>query len=191
MITMISERPKSKMRQYRILIVAIAVVLVTSLFLAHMPERIDGTMTVSTSTGETAEIDIDILYFSNLILPSYVKGTLSVNGIEYTDQYTKLKEFPYVSDNRLFPSAWWKEKESVPYNVTFLKSDCTDVNSALRNRINVMDIVLEKGICKIHYMYTDESNQIDGEIKGISFWGPAKNADEAKQIAESFGYREP
>ncbi len=97
-------------------------------------------MTVSTSTGETAEVDIDILYFSNFILPSYVKGTLTVDGVEYTDEYTKLKEFPYVSDNRL---------------------------------------------------YSDESNQIDGTIEGISFWGPAQNAEEAKEIMEFFGYRIP
>ena len=135
------DRAKVKIRKYRIIIiVALAVVIVTALFLAHMPERIEGTMTVSTSTGETAEVDIDILYFSNFILPSYVKGTLTVDGVEYTDEYTKLKEFPYVSDNRL---------------------------------------------------YSDESNQIDGTIEGISFWGPAQNAEEAKEIMEFFGYRIP
>lgn len=148
-------------------------------------------MMVSADNGETAEIDIDILYFSNLIFPSYVKGTLTVDGIEYIDQYTKLKEFSYVSDNRLFPSDWWEAKGSLPYNMTFLKSDCTDVISARLNQIDVLDIVLDKGVCKIHYMYTDEKNQIDTEINGISFWGPAHNAEEAKQIAESFGYQIP
>lgn len=177
------------MKKGKIIIIAFAVIVVTALFLTHMPERIKGTMTVSTITGETAELDVDVLYFSNLILPSYVKGTLSVDGIEYTDQYTMLKKFPSVSDNRLFPSDWWKTKESVPCNMTFLRSDCTDVISAQQNRINVLDVVLNNGVCEIHYMYTDESNQIDSETKGISFWGPAQNAEEAKRIAEFFGYK--
>ena len=184
-------KKSGKMRKYGIIIAALVVVVAAALFLAYMPERIEGTMTVSAGNGETAKVDFDILYFSNFFLPSYVKGTLSVDGIEYTDQYTKLKEFPSVSDNRLFPSAWWKEKASIPYNMTFIKFDCADVNTALLNRINVLDIVLDKGVRKIHYVYMDESNQIDRTIEGISFWGPAQNAGEAEQIAESFGYRVP
>lgn len=170
------------------IIIALAVVVAAALFLTHMPERIKGSMTVSTSTGETAEVDIDILYYSNLILPSYVKGTLLVDGITYTDEYTMLKKFPSVTNNRLFPSDWWKTKETIPYNMTFVRSDCIDPISAQLNRIIVFDIVLHEGVSEIHYMYTDESNQIGTEIKGISFWGPAQNAEEAKQIAKYFGY---
>lgn len=179
------------MKKYRIITGAVAFIVVVVFIFLQIPEHIDTVMTVSTDTGETAEIDIDILYFSNLVLPSYVKGTISVDGIEYTDQYTKLKEFSAVSDNRLFPSGWWKSKESVPYNMTFVKSDCTDVGSVSLNRIDVLDVVFNNGICEIHYMYTDESNQIDTEIKGISFWGPAQNAEDAKQIADFFGYKTP
>lgn len=179
-----------KKRKTTIILILIVVVVI-ALLLGHMPEQIEGTMTVSTSTGETAEIDVNILYYSNLVLPPYVKGTISVDGVEYTDQYTLLKKIPSVTDNRLFPSDWWKTKESVPYNMTFVRSDCTDVVSAHLNRINVLDVVLNKGICEIHYMYTDESNQIDTEIKGISFWGPAQDAEDAKQIAEFFGYKTP
>lgn len=179
------------MKKHRIIIFALAAVVVAALFLAHIPEHIKGTMTVATGTGETAEVDVDILYYSNLILPSYVKGSLSFDGVEYTDEYTMLKKFPYVTDNRLFPSDWWKTKGSVPCNMTFVRSDCTDVISAQLNRIIVLDVVLNKGICEIHYMYLDESDQIGTNIAGISFWGPAQNAEEAKQIAEFFGYKTP
>lgn len=175
----------------RTVIIALAVVLVSAFFLSHIPRRIDQTMTVSSGSGEPAEVDIHVLYFPNLVLPSYVKGTVSVDGIAYTDQYTMLKKFPGVSDNRLFPSDWWRIKESIPCNATFLKSDCRDVISARLNRINVLDVVWNQGICKIHYMLTDESNQIGTTIPGISFWGPARNAEEAKQIAASLGYKNP
>lgn len=173
------------------IIITLVVVVVTAFLFMYIPERIQCTLTVSTGNGETAEADIDILYFSRLILPSYVKGTISIDGIEYVDRYTMLKKFPSVSDNRLFPSDWWETKQSVPYNMIFLKSDCTDVNSALLNSISVLDIVLNKGECKIHFMYADAGNQNGTKIEGISFWGPAKNGEEAKQIAESFGYKVP
>lgn len=180
------------MKKRKIIItVALAVIIVTTLVLVQIPERIEETITVSTVTGETAEVNVDITCYSSLLLPSYVKGTLSVDGIQYTDRYTKLKEFPAVSDNRLFPSDWLERKGTIPHNTTFLKSDCTDVMAALLNKIIILDIVLDDGVCKIHYAYLDESNKVGTGIKGISFWGPAQNAEDAKQIAESFGYQIP
>ena len=84
--------------------IALAAVIVIVLFLTHLPQRIESTMTVSTSTGTTAEVKFDLRYYPNFILPSYVKGTVFVAGVEYTDEYTMLEKFPGVSDNRLFPA---------------------------------------------------------------------------------------
>lgn len=179
------------MKKQRIIAIAVAAIILVALVFVPIPKRLEDTIAVASITGETVEVDVDVLIFSSLALPSYVKGTLAIDGIEYTDQYTKLKEFPYVSDNRLFPASWWKTEEPVPCNMTFLKSDCSDVNSALLNQIKVLDIVFDHGVCKIHYMYMDESNQIGTQIEGISFWGPAQNAEEAKQIAKSLGYQIP
>ena len=151
-----------------------------------MPTDIKSTLTVSSDTGETAEIELDLRYYRNLIFPSYVKGTVTIDGAAYIDKYTKLKEFPSVSDDRLFPSGWWKDKSDLPCNTTFLRADCSDVLSAMVNRIDILEIVFEEGTCKIHYIYSDEKNQIGTNIPGISFWGPAQNADEAEQIAEYF-----
>ena len=119
-----------------------------------------------------------------------MKGTLFVDGTEYSDKYTILKTFPGVSDNHLLPPDWWKSKGSVPYNMTFLRTDCTDVISAGLNNINILDVEIQKKtVSKIHYIYTDESNQVESIIEGVSFWGPAQNANEAKCIADSFGYK--
>ena len=178
-----------KNKKQKAIITVLVIAIVVAFILTHVPKHIKETMTVATHNGETSMLDVDILYFPNLIFPSYVKGTLSFDGVAYTDEYTFLQSIPSVTDNRLFPSDWWKTKGSVPYNMIFIRTDCTDVISAQINRINVLDVVLNKGIDKIHLMYTDESNQIDGSIKGISFWGPSTNAEEAKQIAELFGYK--
>lgn len=179
------------MKNKKAIITILVIAIVAAIFLTHIPKHIKETMTVATHNGETAILDVDILYFPNLILPSYVKGSLSFDGVAYTDKYTFFKNIPSVTDNRLFPSDWWKTKGSVPYNMIFLRTDCTDVVSAQINRINVLDVVLDNGIGEIHLMYTDENNQVDGVIKGISFWGPSKNAEEAKQIAARFGYSTP
>ena len=178
-----------KNKKQKAIITILVIAIIAAIFLTHIPKHIRETMTVATYNGETAILDVDILYFPNLILPSYAKGTLSLDGVSYTDEYTFLQNIPSVTDNRLFPSEWWKTKGSVPYNMIFIRTDCTDVVSAHINRINVLDVILDNGIGKIHLMYTDEVNQVDGVIKGISFWGPSKNAEEAKQIAELFGYK--
>ena len=94
----------------RVIIIAIVAVVVALLVLAQLPQQMTGTIAVSSAAGETAQISFDLLVYSNFILPSYVKGTLFVDGVAYTDQYTMLQKFPGVSDNRLFPSDWWKTK---------------------------------------------------------------------------------
>lgn len=174
-----------------LIVLAISILIVGTMSLALIPEQITGTMTVATGTGETATVDFDLLYYSNFILPSYVKGTLNVDGVDYIDQYSMYDKFPSIKDNELIPSDWWNTNSSVPYNMTFIRSDCSDIISAQINRINVLDIVLDKGICAIHFMYSDESNAVNGSVSGLSFWGPAQNAEEAAQIAEFFGYHAP
>ena len=174
-----------------IIVIVFAFVIVAALSLIHIPTRIQDSITVSTYTGETAKFEIDIQYYKSLILPSYIKGTITVDGVVYTDKYTISKGFRGLSDNRLFPSDWWKRKGSGPYNTTFVRSDCTDIISATHNRIEFFNIVLNKGVSKIHYAYLDDSNMVDSHIEGIMFCGPAQNAEEAKQIAESFGYKVP
>lgn len=174
-----------------LVMIALAAVVVIALCFAQMPEQITGTVTVATETGETATVEYDLLYYSNFILPSYVKGTLTVDGVEYTDQYSMFEQIPSVEDNALIPSDWWQSESAVPYNMTFVRSDCADVISAQLNKIDVLDVVLDKGICKIHYLYFDERNAVDGVVSGISFWGPAQNAEEAAQTSEFFGYSAP
>ncbi|MBE5868160.1 MAG: hypothetical protein E7293_04260 [Lachnospiraceae bacterium] len=124
-----------------IIIISLIIVVVAIFLLTHIPKRIQCTMTVANAAGETAVLDVDLLYYSNLIFPSYVKGTLSVDGVAYIDEYTMYKTHPYLPDHRLFPSDWWKYKGSLPENTTFIRSDCTDFSSAGTNRVYVLDIV--------------------------------------------------
>lgn len=175
----------------RIYIIALAVVIAAILSLIHWPKQLQGTMTVSTGTGETSDVEFYLSYYRSLILPNYVKGTIYIDGVEYTDRHTKLKEFPGMADNCLFPSAWWKTKESIPYNMTFVRSDCLNIIQATQNQIDVLNIVLEKDGYKIGYVYLDERNLDDSNIHGVNFWGPAQNADEAARVAIDLGYEAP
>ena len=173
------------------IVLIISILIVVAISLTLIPKQIRGTLTVANGTGETATVEYDLLYYSNFILPSYVKGTLTVDGVEYTDQYSMFEQFPSLKKNELIPSDWWQSESSVPYNMNFVRSDCADVISAQLNKIDVLDVVLDKGICKIHYLYLDERNAVDGTVSGISFWGPAQNAEEATQISEFFEYSPP
>ena len=111
--------------------------------------------------------------------------------VETQDQYTVMKGFKFASDNQLFPSDWWTRKTPLPYNLSFIRTDLTDTFSNLQNRIEVINLELDEGVSKIHFMSMGDQNHIGGADQNGSFWGPAKNAEEAKQVAEYFGYREP
>lgn len=185
-----------KKRRNIILFAVLAVVVVAVLSLMYWPKQLQGTMTVSSGTGETAVIEWDLCCYKSLLLPAFTKGTLTVDGVEYTDQYTKMKALPGESDYRLFASDWWKTKQSMPYNMTFAKSECTTIAETFGNQIVVTNIVIEKNIQKISYAYFDDRNRIDNlngssRIPGIRFYGPAQNTEEASEIAESFGYHTP
>ena len=184
------------MNTRKIITSAIIIILVGVLVVTHIPKQYKGTMTVYATydgNGESAEVDYDIRYYPNWILPAYVKGTLSANGMTYTDRYTKLKKFPAISDNRLLPSDWWNaRKSSVPCNATFVKSDAADIPSALMDRIDILDMEFKDGkISRIAAMFSDLSFRHNDTVPGIPVWGPAQNPEEAEQVAESFGLRIP
>lgn len=186
------------MKKRGTIILAVAVAVVTAVvLLALAPKHMTGSFTCSTADGETAEVAYDVQYYARRILPSFAKGTVTFNGVSYTDSYTKLKDFPHVSDNRLFPSGWWKTNSSSPYNTTFLKSDCDDFITAMSNAIILFDYDCSDGVCRFCLAYMDDSNAQteDGDssgasdISGIIFYGPAQNAEEARQVAASLGLK--
>ncbi len=176
------------MKRRIIIIVILAVLLLAAALLMYIPKKIECSMTAATAAGETAKVDVNIRLYSSILLPSFAKGTITVDGVEYTDKYTKLNEFSHVSDNRLFPADWWKNQTSVPYNLTFLKSDGKEFNAVILNYINIFDVEFDDGISKIHYMYSDVKNQVGSNITGVSHFGPAENARQAEEIAAYFGY---
>lgn len=175
----------------KLIIVALVAIALLTLVLTHMPKRFQATVTACTGSGETADFVFDIQYFPNLIWPAYVKGTVTMDGVEYIDEYTARKEFHGKFDNRLFPSDWWKSKSTFPYNMTFVRSDCTDVISASLNKITVLDAGMDQDICKILLAYTDKNNRNENVIPGVNYWAPAKTAEEAKEISEFLGYVQP
>jgi len=172
-----------------IIIIALIVIVAAILPFIHIPKRIQCTIPVANGAGETALLDVDIRHYSSLVLPSYVKGTVSVDEVEYVDYATRFK---HQSDSGLFPSDWWNYRDAL-HNTTFLLSDWNDSIKSFQNSVNIIDMVLNgDDIHAIHYLYMDDSIEaVDGMKSSISFWGPAQNSEEAKQIAESFGYAAP
>ena len=79
------------MRKFRFAALILVVFVIFACIFLLTPKRLKGTLACTSLDGEMAEVDYDIRYFGRRILPSYVKGTISVNGISYVDQYTKLE----------------------------------------------------------------------------------------------------
>ena len=170
---------KRKMKKKTLIIIAAIVIVVAVLILTHLPKDIEQTMTVATAEGETAEVVFDLRYYPNLFLPSIVRGTVTFDGVEYTDEYTMLDSLPGQIDKSLVRSNW-----------RFVRSDCTDFMAMQINSLLVFDFELDKEFFKICCSITDESKPNGtGGHSGVNYWGPAQNAEEAKEIAESMGYK--
>jgi len=166
------------MKKKTLIIIAAIVIVVAVLILTHLPKDIEQTMTVATAEGETAEVVFNLRYYPNLILPSIVRGTVTFDGVEYTDRYTMWDSLPGQVENPLFQSIW-----------DFVRSDCTDFMAMQINKLVVFDFELDKEFSKVLCSILDESKPNGtGGHSGVNYWGPAKNAEEAKEIAESMGY---
>ena len=75
--------------------------------------------------------------------------------------------------------------------MTFVRADCADVKSASLNNIMVLNPEMDQGVCKILLTYMDESNRNETGVPGVNYWGPAKTAEEAKEVSEFLGYAQP
>lgn len=166
------------MKKKLIIIASIVIVVAAVLILTHLPKDIEQTMTVSTADGTTAEVVFDLRYYPNLILPSIVRGTVTFDGVEYTDKYTMLDSLPGQIENHLFKFNW-----------DFVRSDCTDFMAMQINTLKVFDFELDKEFSKVICSVMDESKPNGtGGHSGVNYWGPAQNAEEAKKVAESLGF---
>lgn len=162
------------------------ILVLAVLILTHIPRRIEDTIHVSTTSGETVEMKINVSYYANWILPSYVKGSVAIDGTQYTDQYTFLKALPGKSDNKLFPENWWKDKSTLPNNMTFYKSDYSDVTSATANSVHILNIEWNKNKISAIYCAVFSDTQTEN---AVGYFGPADTAEDANLIADHFGLK--
>lgn len=177
------------MKKFRIGIIILVGVLLLGLILYHLPQRRQVSMWVCTLSGESAQVEMDLKYYRRLFVAPYVRGTVFLDGVEYIDEDSILKTFPgIVNSNKSFPELYWQKEVVLPDNMTFCKKTAADILEAGNNRILFVEVSGEDSFEKIHFMYSDESMMDEsGSIHGISYFGPAQTAEEAKKIATYFG----
>ncbi len=172
-----------KMRTFAILVALLLVTAIGAL-LFYLPVQKLYSMTVCSLEGDTKQLEIDLKYYRRLFLPDYVKGTVILDGVEYTDQYTLAESFHGIQTNHtLQPGAG-------AYNTRFDKSTCNDIIEANSNHINFLEISSYDDFGQLHFMYLDSAMVVDGEITGVSYCGPAETAEEALEIYKAFGYND-
>lgn len=131
------------------------------------------------------QMEIDVKYQRRLFAAPYVKGSLFLDGVEYIDEDSILKTFHNVTSGSESDSG---KDSNFPANMVFCKKTASNILEAGNNRIIFADIGGEDNFEKIHFVYTDESMMDEsGGIHGISYFGPAQTAEEAKSIATYFG----
>lgn len=186
------------MKKSGIVIKILVCALLLGLVIYHLPQRRQTSMPVCNAAGEVSTLEIDVNYYRRLFSTPWVEGTVTFDGVVYQDYYADLKE-NNVEEHGSNSSFWgWDWDFSpgeapLPSNMDFIKinSDTTGLtwlhNSA--NRINFFDIQGTDTFEKVYIIYSDESiTDASGHISGISYCGPATNAEEARQVAEYFGY---
>lgn len=172
-------------KKFRIGIIILVGVLLLGLILYHLPQSRQVSMQVYTLSGENAQVKMDVKYYRRLFAAPYVKGSVFLDGVEYIDEDSILKTFQNVTNGSESDSG---KDSNFPANMVFCKKTASNILEAGNNRIIFFDVSGNDGFEKIHFMLMDESMMDEsGGIHGISYFGPAKTAEEAKSIATYFG----
>ena len=169
------------MKLVRKCIIGVSICLVL-LFLCFFftPRSIQTSTWACDVDGNAVQVEIDIKLYRRLFSASYVEGSIFLAGEEYVDTNTLLESFSRIQDETK-PSAIG----SVPDNMSFCKKTALnepDSNqkfaAAMSNRVFFLNVSGDDLFEKFYFIYMDESLP-----EGVNYYGPAKTAEEAKEIA--------
>lgn len=188
------------MKKSRILLIVLAVALLTGLIIYHLPQRRQVSMPVCNAAGEVSTLQIDVNYYRRLFSTPWVEGTVTFDGVVYQDYHADLKA-GNVEEHGSNSSFWGWDfclppvNDLRPDNMRFVKvTSFTDVWDHFSNSANNIFFMGANdsnafSFDKVMFFYSDESNQSEsGSIPGILYYGPAATPEEARQIAEEYGY---
>lgn len=188
------------MKKSRILLIILAVALLTGLIIYHRPHRRQVSMPVCSADGAVSTLQIDVNYYRRLFSTPWVEGTVTFDGVVYRDYHADLKA-GNVEEHGSNSSFWGWDfclppvNDLLPDNMRFVKvpssSEGWDHFSNSANNILFMGAKDRDAFRfdQIMFFYFDESNRSEsGSIPGILYSGPAATPEEARQIAEDYGY---
>lgn len=139
----------------------------------HLPIRQTAKMPVCTLDGKTADVKINVSFHRSFFKPTVVKGALTFNGTEHHDLAHA------AAEKSFFENLSGKFDEVFHGTVSdFYVYDVT--NSAL----HVTDYTGKYNMEQLMFWYLDDDAEQDKDTdNGIAYFGPAKNAGEAKAVA--------
>jgi len=188
------------MRKSRIFATALICLLVLGLIIYHRPHRRQVSMPVCSAAGEVSTLQIDVNYYRRLFSTPWVEGTVTFDGVVYRDYHADLKA-GNVEEYGSNSSFWGWDfclppvNDLLPDNMRFVKTPSS--SEGWDHFSNSMNNIIFMGakdsdafrFDQVMFFYFDESNRSEsGSIPGILYAGPAATPEEARQIAEDYGY---
>lgn len=148
-----------------IVIGTVCVILVCAVFF-YWPKPVQKSITCCDLAGNTIQVEMDLNYCRRLFSSPHLKGTVSVDGVEYVDQDIAFKTIPKAS----YSLANW-----VFYQPT------TDYQSLLYNSVLFVDLEGADLFGEILVLHSEGDGS--GSTHGTTYYGPAQTAEEAQKLA--------
>lgn len=155
------------------------------------PISVNKEMTVCNLDGKTAEIRIEVSFYRHFFKENSIRGTLTWDGNEYLDEYSKWGKDPYSDDDSLQDAVFsavstllHKNNENLP-KMTFLNAELPLIESTL-HPVMIIDARGGYNLEMLDILYHDSILDEDGNVTGIEYFGPANNQEEAQKIYQEF-----
>lgn len=172
------------MKKRRIGIAVLVCTLLAGLIIFHFPRHRQISMPVCNAAGETVQLEIDVNYYRRLFSRPWVEGSVSFDGVVYYDSRTLWGPANQGAERSYWDWDWYfGETDAIqPANLRFYKPD-NDRIKAAGNCITFYEIGVKNSFDYV--IFTKTTDTANGFV---FYYGPATTADEARRVADEFGW---
>lgn len=157
-----------KKRIIIVLSVVLACILI-GVIIYCLPVRVEKTFNMVSDDGTVIELKADVTFQRSLFRPTVLKGTITLDGVQYCDWESFTGRLPGYTSNY----SWWdalRDKWSgIGVQATFAREDASDIIEATSHRIILFNVGPGCSLDHIELMLLDGNPDESGHVVGVHY----------------------
>lgn len=152
--------------------VAVLALCLVGIVIYHLPVRVQKTVNMINSDGQTVELQADVAFHRSLIRPTVLKGTIIFDGKKYcdlesfVDRFEGQYETSYTWWNALVDK--WSGRDMSPMD--FVDEDAKDIMEGAKYQIYLIDVSPGYSLDEFRVLYSDGVDRNGPNGDAVLYW---------------------